>query len=91
MQITISDNMDESEEEDSSIFSEEDNENQSLNSEDNSLLDSDNEVLFNQDELIDIINNGRVIFNKIMVIKLFIFMSFIWMNTDCKKNLLILF
>ena len=35
--------MDESEEEDSSIFSEEDNENQSLNSEDNSLLDSDNE------------------------------------------------
>ena len=28
------------------------------------ILDSDNEVLFNQDELIDIINNGRVIFNK---------------------------
>ena len=43
VKITISDNMDESEEEDSSIFSEEDNENQSLNSEDNSLLDSDNE------------------------------------------------
>lgn len=43
VKITISDNMDESEEEDSSIFSEEDNENQSINSEDNSLLDSDNE------------------------------------------------
>ena len=44
VKITISDNMDESEEEDSSIFSEEDEENQSLISEDDSLLDSDNEI-----------------------------------------------
>ena len=28
------------------------------------ILHSDNKVLFNQDELIEIINNGRVIFNK---------------------------